>query len=298
LMLTGTNCNIGLEKNNKELSSQRAENIKNYLTDVWGINPDRIKVTARNLPVIPSNNKDVDGQAENRRVEISSSDLDITAPLFIVDTLLKVRPDAIRYLPKVNSEAGLSKWDLVSSSGGVELKRFSGSNIIDDNTNWNLSNEGSLKRQLLGSLKTKFSAIDKQNNVREISLNHPVKIISVKDKRLNATRDTSLNVYNLILFDFNKSNLNQSNKQITDFITSEITPHTDVTIFGFTDRIGDADYNMKLSTSRAESTGKALGGHPYKVTGMGESKLIYDNELPEGRFYCRTVIVEAKVPIN
>ncbi len=298
LLLTGTNCNIGLEKNNKKLSNDRAENIKNYLTEVWNINPNRIKITARNLPQVPSNNKELDGQAENRRVEISSNDLDIAAPVFIVDTLLRVSPDAIRYIHKVESEAGLAKWNINSSSGGVLLKSFSGLDVIDENTNWYLSNEGTKKRLLSGTLETRFTAFDEQNNFRNIALSHPIKIISVKDKRLNATKDTSLNVYNLILFDFNKSDLNPSNKKITDFIKSEITPTTDVSIFGFTDRIGDEDYNMKLSTARAESTGKSLGGHPYKVTGLGESKLIYDNELPEGRFYCRTVIVEAKVPIN
>lgn len=298
ITLTGTNYNLGVEKNNKKLSQDRAENVKKYLSDVWSINPDRIKIEALNLPKVPSNNRELDGQAENRRVEISSNDLDITSPVFIVDTLLKVHPDAIRYEPNVYAEAGIARWSINSSSNDINLKSFSGNEIMDDNMEWYLEGEGTKKRQLSNSLITRFIATDKQNNLRTIVLEKPIKIISVKDKRLNATKDTSLNVYNLILFEFNKSTLSQTNKQITDFIKSELTPDTEVTILGFTDRIGDADYNMRLSTARAESTGKALDGHPYKVEGMGESKLIYDNETPEGRFYCRTVIVEAKVPIN
>jgi outer membrane protein OmpA-like peptidoglycan-associated protein len=298
IMLTGTNNNLGPEKNNMALSRQRAENIKTYLTQVWGIEDSRIKIEARNLPKVQSNNKDLDGQQENRRVEISSDDVEITAPVFIVDTLLRVRPESIQYLPNVKSEAGLASWSMKSAVGNLEFKKMNGKDNIENSYEWLVNNEGSKKRQLGGTLTTTFSARDKENNSREVVANNPIKIISVKDKRLNATKDTSLNVYNLILFDFNKSTLGETNKRITDFIKSEITPQTDVTIYGFTDRIGNDDYNMKLSAERAESTGKSLGGHPYKAIGIGESKLIYDNDLPEGRFYSRTVVVEAKVPIN
>lgn len=299
ITLTGTNNNLGPERNNTKLSRERAENIKNYFVEVWNIEPDRIKVEARGLPKVASNNKNPDGQEENRRVEISSDNFDITAPVFIVDTLLKIHPDAIKYLPNVNAEAGLAKWSITSSTGeNTVMKILSGESNIPENLEWYLATEGTRKRQFRDNLTTKFSAFDKMNNYKTVSLEQPVKVISVKDKRLNATKDTSLNVYNLILFDFDKSTLSPTNKQITDFIKSELTPDTEVTILGFTDRIGDEEYNLKLSTARAESTGKALGGHPYRVVGMGESKLIYDNDTPEGRFYCRTVIVEAKVPIN
>jgi outer membrane protein OmpA-like peptidoglycan-associated protein len=298
LILTGTNSNIGIEKNNKSLSKKRAENIKNYFTAIWGIDESRIKIESRNLPKVPSSNNEIDGQEENRRVEINSNDLEIISPVFIIDTLLKIQPNGIQYLPKVNSEAGLKNWELSSTSNGVTLKHFSGNSEINNNYQWYLDSEGSKKRQLSNTLKTKLTASDKENNVREISLSNPIKVISVKDKRLNANKDTLLNVYNLILFDFNSSKLNSSNISITNFIKSDISPQSEINILGFTDRIGDEKYNLKLSTERAESSGKALGGHPYKVNGLGESKHIYDNNLPEGRFYSRTVIIEAKVPIN
>jgi hypothetical protein len=32
--------------------------------------------------------------------------------------------------------------------------------------------------------------------------------------------------------------------------------------------------------------------------GMGERELIYNNELPEGRFYCRTVTITVETPIK
>lgn len=298
LYLTGTNNNIGKEKNNLTLSRKRAENVKAYLTQVWNIDESRIIVEARNLPKIPSNNTDKDGQEENRRVEISSDDIDITAPIFIIDTVYRVRPDAIQYLPTVNSEAGLANWNISSSIEGKNFTKYDGNNNINKTYEWNIGGESANKKELKNFMTTNFIAKDKENNLREISLKHPIKIISVKDKRLNASRDTSLNIYNLILFDFNKSTLSPTNKRITDFIKSEINPQTDVTIYGYTDRIGNDEYNRKLSAARAESTGKSLDGHPYKALGIGESILLYNNDLPEGRFYCRTVVVEAKVPIN
>jgi flagellar motor protein MotB len=45
---------------------------------------------------------------------------------------------------------------------------------------------------------------------------------------------------------------------------------------------------------RAEQTKKALGTSAAKAQGFGEEKLIYDNELPEGRFYCRTIEITVR----
>jgi len=298
ISITGTNNNLGAERNNTKLSRERAETVMNYLVDVWDIEPTRITIEARNLPRVPSNNRTIDGQEENRRVEISSIDLDITAPVFIIDTILRIHPDIVRYLPVVRSEAGLESWSITSTSSAQELRSYAGGSRIEGSFDWNILNEVKNLRANQGKMITKFTAKDTKENELDLVLEHPIKVISVKDKRFNATKDTSLNIYNLILFDFDKSSINASNKRITDFIISELTPDTEITIFGYTDRIGDENYNMRLSTARAESTGQSLGGYPYKVVGLGESKLIYNNDLPEGRFYSRTVVVETKVPIN
>jgi len=86
ITITGCNTNLKKERNNKKLSTQRANAVKDYLVNVWNIDPSRIKVVSRNLPEKPSNQKDPDAIAENRRAEISSDTWEIVAPIVIEDT--------------------------------------------------------------------------------------------------------------------------------------------------------------------------------------------------------------------
>ena len=76
-----------------------------------------------------------------------------------------------------------------------------------------------------------------------------------------------------------------------------------VQINGYTDIIGDAANNQKLSLKRAndvkkiiESTLSKLGRSDvqFKVNGMGENEdsSQFENEFPEERFYNRTVIID------
>jgi outer membrane protein OmpA-like peptidoglycan-associated protein len=109
---------------------------------------------------------------------------------------------------------------------------------------------------------------------------------------------------NLIVFDFDRSDINQQNKNlIQNFVANSIADNSVVTITGSTDRLGEKEYNLSLSKSRAESTYNFIKDIKPKanfksVIGIGDSKLKYDNGLPEGRFYCRTVLIEVITPIN
>ncbi|MEN6511880.1 MAG: OmpA family protein, partial [Chloroherpetonaceae bacterium] len=92
----------------------------------------------------------------------------------------------------------------------------------------------------------------------------------------------------------NRSDLNPTNKRIAEFIDSDIRDDASVQVIGHTDRIGNDDYNKKLSDERAKSTAGVLKNKNVDAFGVGEQDLIYDNTTPEGRFYCRTVQVIVK----
>jgi len=62
--------------------------------------------------------------------------------------------------------------------------------------------------------------------------------------------------------------------------------------------MGDEKHNQKLSASRAKSTTDALGRKDAVSIGKGENDLLFSNDLPEGRFLCRTVVVDVKIPVN
>jgi outer membrane protein OmpA-like peptidoglycan-associated protein len=74
IMLVGCNANTGAEKGKKTLSAQRAEAVRDYLQQVWNIASERMTIEARNLPEMPSTSRLKEGQAENRRVEIRTTD--------------------------------------------------------------------------------------------------------------------------------------------------------------------------------------------------------------------------------
>ncbi|HRS01430.1 MAG TPA: OmpA family protein [Bacteroidota bacterium] len=102
-----------------------------------------------------------------------------------------------------------------------------------------------------------------------------------------------------MLFDFAKSDLNKEHRKVVDFVKSRITDESKVTIYGFTDNIGEENINKKISEKRARAVLKRLNiDNNVVVEGKGESELIYDNSTPEGRFYCRTVTINIETPIK
>ena len=74
-----------------------------------------------------------------------------------------------------------------------------------------------------------------------------------------------------------------------------------VTITGLTDRIGEESYNRTLSEKRATTTSRRIQSRiipeVLHTEGTGET-FIYNNDLPEGRMYNRTVIVEIATPVE
>jgi outer membrane protein OmpA-like peptidoglycan-associated protein len=102
----------------------------------------------------------------------------------------------------------------------------------------------------------------------------------------------------MILFDFDNAEISAGNAEILRFIASRIKPESAVTITGYTDSRGADEYLRTLSLRRANAAKAALGRSDATTLGFGKDAVIYDNDLPEGRFYCRTVVIEAKTPIR
>jgi outer membrane protein OmpA-like peptidoglycan-associated protein len=67
---------------------------------------------------------------------------------------------------------------------------------------------------------------------------------------------------------------------------------------GYTDKLGDEEINERISERRARSVARRLNIPGAKVEGLGESELLYDNDLPEGRYYCRTVQIIIETPVK
>jgi outer membrane protein OmpA-like peptidoglycan-associated protein len=120
----------------------------------------------------------------------------------------------------------------------------------------------------------------------------------VQRKRRERIADRFIDRYALILFDFDKADIHGANRRIVDLINGNIQDASHASVEGYTDRIGDAAYNRDLSFRRASEVGAALRAGTHEVHAHGEDVLLYDNDLPEGRTYSRTVIVTVETPVG
>jgi outer membrane protein OmpA-like peptidoglycan-associated protein len=301
IKLIGCNSNTGEEINNTQLSEQRAKAVYKYLVDVWKINPQRMSIETRNLPKEPSNPDIPDGIEENQRVEITSNKWEILEPVITNDTLRTVTPSIIRTYYDVTSEAGINVWKQIATQNNKELKTIAGKDSIPGYIDWQIDKEKETIPKSTEQLDIKLNATDKRGITKNAVCSLPIDHITIKKKLEKRIGDKKIEKYNLILFEFDKMNLNTNNLRIIEIIKNNLEPDSRVSITGYTDRMGEDDYNLKLSERRAQATSnelkKYINEKDITARGLGESEL-YKNYLPEGRFYNRTVEIIVETPVK
>jgi len=117
-------------------------------------------------------------------------------------------------------------------------------------------------------------------------------------KKIEKIVDREYEFYSLILFDYGKYKLRKEHKKVLDYIKKRLTKVSKVTITGHTDVMGKDIFNKKISRSRANAVARHLKLPEARIIGAGEENLLYDNSLPEGRFYCRTVRITIETTIE
>lgn len=279
----------------KEIARNRANTVYDYFVKKWGINPKQINIVTKDIPELATSNAYPEGFEENRRVEIYSDDAKILSP--VVHTKFK--------------EYELLTDNIVFLLNSVD---------IDSVKNWSLKFEGNL---LAGSenkpnekLEIKINESFETRLMTLINKSEPL-IFEFKAEGFGKSVNKSIIVpvekeqntfelqrLNLIVFDFDKYELNDMNRNmISNFVSNSIQDNSSIRIIGSTDRLGEKEYNMELSKERANTAYRYLkelkpNANYMEVKGVGDSDLLYDNDIPEGRFYCRTVLIEVKTPVN
>ncbi len=298
IRLVGCNDGYSSEKNRTDLSGARATAVKQYLTDVWGIDGKRIKVEKRNEPEMASVPlSDAEKMEENRRVEIYSTNYDIIKPVYLTDTTRKPSLLAVRFIPEIQSDAPIAKWQINVMAKGEKVREF----LYDESkvrpVDLVLENDQETLEKIAEPFSVNLVVVDSLNqHFKTPTKEIPLKFITISDKRLENGADREINKFNLILFDFDKFDIKGNNSKIIQMIKEGIKPNSIVKINGYTDRTGDEDYNLELSNKRVSAVAKSLMITPAEAKGLGESILLFDNELPEGRFYCRTVEITIETP--
>lgn len=299
ITITGTNSNFRDEKGNTELSEQRANNVANYLINVWNIEENRIKIVARNLPKDASRSDIPEGEEENRRVEITSNENSIFEPVFTIDTTRLLNSTKFKFINEVSSEFEIKRWDLDILQNEQIIKSFQGDGLPPNEIIWEINSESEDSRMFAGALKYKLYIKDAFGSVHSTNENIiPIEQITIDKKRIEGAADKEFENYSLILFDYGKYTLSSAHKKVIDFVKNRVTPKSTISIIGYTDKIGEEEINDKISTNRAKSVGKMLEIENAETYGVGKRELLFDNNLPEGRFYCRTVKISIETPIE
>ncbi|MBX7154786.1 MAG: OmpA family protein [Bacteriodetes bacterium] len=292
LTITGyTSDDDGVEKGKIVLAQQRAEHVRDYLQKIWSIPTNRLKIQARALPEKHSNTTTIQGAEENRRVEIQASTPEILDILFINDTLRQVTQPSVLFNITTTSSRDVKSWELTAEQQGKILKEFSGAGTPPNSITWQMENEQSTVPRNNAAVKTILKVTDTNNLTSQCTATIPLQQITVADKTEQHKTDKRIDTYNLILFDFNSAELSPFNKKVTKLIQSKLQPQSVLSITGHTDLSGDEATNVTLSQQRASSVASAFNGYNVSAKGVGKSTELYNNQLPEGRMYSRTVII-------
>ncbi len=306
--IVGTNDGTTAPEKRPGLSKERAEVVYNYLKDVWNISPDRMKLTFRDKPAVVSNLNDSLGIQENRRVEILCNDWNVTKPVFDKDPTTFPQPEEMKFVLKNGID------DAIIASRRIEIKRGTENWItLNDlgNTNnpsviWDWTNEnGQYPKDEVPYTATLIVRTQGGAECASDPIDIPVKQITSLDKRVETEGDSTLERYNLILFPFNSHDAGPINDRIMrEYVYERVRPTSVVEVVGHTDVVGLFDHNLRLSERRANTVYEGINratGRRYAILnkkGVGEDDPLYTNDLPEGRFYNRTVQVIIRTPVS
>ena len=305
ITLTGCNNNVGTEVGNVPLSFRRANNIKRYLIDTWGVDSTRITVRARNLPEKPTMSRDSLGIEENRRVEFMSDSWEIMKPVLVNDTIGIPLTPMVRFKMNTKADNGIAQSSLSAVQGGKVLKIFSLPRKPDSTldwspvTDWETGSDQSSVPKTEEDLKFVFEVTDTKGEKVRPTGSIPVELITVQKKRDAGSKDKEVAIFRLILFDFNSPAVGPTNATIIkQFVQPKLREGSKIQVTGFTDKLGNPDVNMRLSGARAKSVADFIKWSNTTWKGVGGTRPIYPNDTPEGRIYSRSVEVRCEIPLG
>lgn len=297
------------ENNQCDLASQRANNVKKYLVDVFGINENRISVKVNNINCFPTDltrTQTDEGYSENRRVELESN---IPELLFSLSNDRYERPftlipDEIIIAPNFESTTFYKKnKELISRN---DFKSWSYDINLDNNDVYKTQGNNNPN---YSNFVLPYKLIRDSKNNSKLYVNYNVtdnKGNSFSDsKYIGVTKDTSLfevESLTLTVFQVSQFTLDERIKKEIRKFFGNINFGAEVFIKGFSDNLGDLDANKKLSQTRANAVKDYIKSIAPKAKiietiGVGSDEFppgVRSYVLPEERFISRTVQIEIR----
>ena len=279
------------------LAQERANTVKNYLVDVWGISGERIVIDQKRRKCSPENptmTQNEQGFAENRRVEMSSNEPAIFAPVIRTRylQLTDFNPKEIVIDTKGTKSEDIESWNLSLKYKG---KEFAFKRGINNNAMIPLTLSEDMVRPMY------------QGSKEEVQVSYVIKDIEGKTGSvtnvLSVKRDTTnfaIQRLSLMHFAVQQSTLNKQAENAISRFLQNLESDATMSIIGYSDNLGNAVSNLEISQDRANAVATFIRKIKPDATivlkeGVGSTKLppgIKSHDLPESRFLSRTVQIE------
>jgi len=298
---------VGSSEQGTADAKEMAESVKEYLVNVFGIDPSRISTEGRIKPKLPSikpgrTNELVLLREGDRRVSIESN-----SPVLLMEfqngpnaslkpveliSLQEAPVESYATFDAAGAGEAFNTWslELTDEAGNVqyygpyteEKVSIPGATILGTRP------EGDYKVSMIGQTKS-------GKTVRKETTTHIV---------LWKPAENEEGMRFSVIYEFDESKaIPMYAKYLTEVVVPKIPEGGTVIIHGHTDVIGEEDYNQKLSLARANDVKKIMENGlskagrndvKFEIFGYGEDPnlSLFDNKYPEERFYNRTVIID------
>lgn len=282
------------------IATSRAQNTAAYLRSRWGVPADRLIVRAAAKPTNPSRQTYIEGAAENRRVELTSNEEALLGPVvhtrFNEYVPVQARHD---FSTSIRNPERAERWNLSVVHDEAVVGTKSGKLLPPEVLSFDLSQEMTNKLgPVTGSIDTLVATLSVEQIDREPAL------ATAQFPLRKTVSNYEVSRLSLIVFDFDKSDISEQNREMMQRVVKAATGQgSTARIVGTTDKLGERDHNMELSLDRAKSVESFVRSiapslEIQEVRGVGPDQIPYDNSLPEGRFYCRTVSLQITTPLR
>lgn len=287
---------LGASNKGREVGSEMAKSIKDYLVNVFGINPARILALGVEKPEIPSQQPGGTRELslvmeEDNRVDIKSGNLDLLMPVKIMS--VQEEPIDADVVFKIDDPKNvLTSWNIEITDDRGRTRTFGPFTYKQERINGNQILEkaeyGNYKVVFIGKT-TDGSTITKEQQLRLAKAEGPEEQPGLRYS---------------ILFEFDQSKTVATyDKFLSEVVVPTIPEAASVVIHGHTDIVGEESYNLKLSNNRAQEAMNVIQRElnkagkkrvKFDTYGFGEDprRAPFENRLPEERFYNRTVIID------
>lgn len=287
------------EDANCGLAMRRATAVKTFLVRDWGVPAAQVKLVDASgsdcAPPQATHTAREEGYAENRRVEITTKDSSILAPI-VHRSFLEVQgisPPAVLCDP-----TGSTTDDIVSAV--TTLDQGNGGIVFDT-----IKGPAQLRRFTVDT--TRIGKLIPGTEMRSTltitdSGGRTASAVAVGMAVQSDTVGIEIQRLSLALFEVSQDRIRNRDRAAIKSFLAGVDSSAEVVIRGYTDNLGDSLYNTELSAKRCLSVALYIGkiAPNAKIThvdGLGMIRRppgIQSYDLPEERSLCRTVQIEVR----